>query len=229
VKLRVVIKQLSITLILSLFFGVVHSQKMVIKFVPSYSLSFGTYKHHISSPLSNIELTNRVLTNVSFSHGSFGFDLSFLEYKNISYGISFFRGGANPKLSFKYVSQVDTSSYGSTTEIMESQGNGTSTNQIGVFSKIQLNKYSGKKIGLSSNLSLYGYYQKDRTNYLPLYDNEVYMTDGLISSNYENYKDKYQGKVGVSLMLRYDLAIFLMSNNRNVLNFFVAYQQGLTL
>lgn len=222
-------RQLYLTCILTLFFGIARSQKIVLKLIPSYSISFGTYQAKRTSMSSDIFFKNKSYSNVSFSNGSLGLDLTLVEFRNLNFGFSLFTGGAKTNLSYGYRSLTNISISSSTTEILENQGNGTSIRQLGLFTQLSFLSLTYSKIQLISQFSIYAYYLKDKTYFLPLYDNKVILTDGIIESNYENYKDIYEGKSGVACALRYDLSLKLRSTDRNIINLFFAYQQGLLI
>lgn len=219
------INRIFLIIILILTFEGIFSQKLILKFTPSYSFSFGTYRSKVTSQNESIELLNNSFQkNINFSHGSFGWDVSFFENKKITYGISFFTGGATTRLIFNYKSSQDSFS-NLISEITLMQGNGTYIKQKGLFLNYSLVKDSvNRKLSLVHSFSLYGYLLKDKTFYQPLMDDTVYMTDGVLESNYENNKARFEGRRGLALMFRYDASIYF--NSKNVINFFISFQQG---
>lgn len=207
----------------------VFSQKLMLKVTPSYGLSFGTFRIQQNSPLSSIELIQSPLQHIQFTHGAFGLDATFFSYKRNTYGLSMNTGSAATQLKFGYTSNSITDSSGNS-QIEVSQGGNTTIRQFGAFYKYSIPSSRKDSTGsyFQHHLSVYVYYMHDRTYFLPYTDLSVIMSDGNIHYDYENYKAIYEGRRGVSIMLRYDFS-FLTRKKRNIIDLFAAYQQGFRL
>jgi hypothetical protein len=213
-----------ILIIFILVFGSIHSQKLSFIFKPSYNFLFGTYTLKRLTPENQIKFYSDIQNRISFAQGSFAFDLNVFEYKKLNFGLSYYTGSAANFLKHSYSSEYYHSDTAANliTKLISKQGGSSTIKQFGVYAS-----YEYKYKRLTHSMSLYFHFMKDHTETGHTMDHFNLFTDGILTSDFENFPGLYDGKNGFSTMLRYDLS-FLTKKDKNIMNVFVAFQQGFT-
>lgn len=216
-------------LLISTISGTVLSQKWCLQLTPGYYSSFGTFRIKQTSPNSAINLMNKKWPHVRWSQASFAWDLNLLKWNRHYFGVCYNIGTATNSLKYHYVANYTLDTTANTTEFFLRHGMSTFIQQYGIFYRFRMNMPELDSSIIGHNFSFYIHYLDDFSNFMPMYDTYHKMTDGGIIDDFENYPDLYENRKGFAIALRYDIGFYTRKKHKNILNVFVAYQQGFRL